>query len=163
MGAGKTSVGKRLASRMKLPFYDLDHELENQEKLSVQEIFDKNGEKYFREIERQWIEQMKVEKGVISLGGGTPCEVGMMDLINSKGTTVYIKPSLGIIVSRLIQSKTKRPLIEAFKSDKVALSDFVAKKLEEREVHYLKADIVFESSDVKADKLDELVDLLTSA
>lgn len=162
MGAGKTSVGKRLASRLKLPFIDMDQAIEQVQGHRVSELFAKNGETHFRKLEQEWISHLSAESAVISLGGGTPCQDGIMDLLNQKGLTVYVKASTGILVSRLSQAKSKRPLIDEFKQDTDKLTSFVETLLAEREVHYDQAKITFDASDVKSENLDQLVKKILS-
>ena len=160
MGAGKTTLGKRLASKLNMSFIDMDQALEMQEGLSVEEIFSLRGEDHFRELEQKWINDLNDQSAVISLGGGTPCQKGIMDFLREKGFPIYVKVNSGIIVSRLMNAKTVRPLIEPYKNDKDALLQFVEKKLSDREPYYLKSKMIFESSDVKADRLDLMADLV---
>ena len=163
MGAGKSSVGKRLAARLELPFIDMDHAIEKQEGKSISELFENNGETHFRNLEREWINGLNTESAVVSLGGGTPCQDEIMDLLNKKGLTVYVKASIGILVSRLGNAKSKRPLIDEIKDDSEKLTSFVDSLLSEREVHYNRAKLIFDGSDVNAENLEKLAEQILSS
>ena len=160
MGCGKTSLGKKLAKKMDAKFIDLDKVLEKEEQMSVPKIFELKGEPYFREIESQWLSKFKGKDTIISLGGGTPCYHENMELINTIGSSVYLKMDASLLTDRLYNSIQKRPLIEEFKRDKVALSTKIESMLAEREPFYAKANITFEASNVSSSKLDCLVELI---
>ena len=72
MGVGKSTIGKKLARKLKLKFIDIDRLIEKKEKSSISEIFSQNGESYFRKIEKNiTLEELKKDNCVIALGGGT--------------------------------------------------------------------------------------------
>jgi shikimate kinase len=160
MGAGKSSLANRLSSRLEIPFVDMDQDIENQQGKSIHAIFEQSGEEHFRTLEKQWIHQLSSDNKLIALGGGAACSDEIMDILRKKGVPVYLKVSDGILTSRLMNSKTNRPVIEPFKEDKNKMLDFVKMKLKEREKFYLKSKIIFESSDIKAEGLDLLADLI---
>ena len=83
MGSGKTTIGKYLSEKSYIPFFDLDTYIETKEKLSITDIFDKKGEIYFRKIEHLYLKEFLQDNDsyVLSLGGGTPCYAGNMDII----------------------------------------------------------------------------------
>ena len=138
MGVGKTSIGKKLAKKLSLNFLDTDKWIEKQAGKTISEIFKENGETIFREWERKSIEQFRnEEKIVISTGGGLPCFHDNMQVLNSIGTTIYLKSSTERITEQLKQSKIKRPLIEG-KSDH-ELETYIKNTVEEREKYYLQA------------------------
>lgn len=161
MGAGKSSLGKKLASKLNLSFLDLDEVIEKEQKMTVDEIFESKGEEHFRSLEKDWIFNLTDQAGVYALGGGTPCQDGIMELLREKGVPVYVKVAPGIIVSRLQSSETIRPLIAPFKDDKSQLMTYVQEKLQERQSFYLKSKIIFESSNMNAEKLELLADLIS--
>jgi shikimate kinase len=161
MGAGKSSLGNRLSNRLGIQFIDMDQSIENQEGKTIDAIFSDEGEDHFRSIEKQWLNDLSNEENaVIALGGGAACSNQIMELLRNKGVPVYLKVSNGILVSRLMKAKTKRPIIDSFKNDKKAMTDFVSVKLSDREPYYLKAKIIFESSDINAEDLALLSDLI---
>jgi shikimate kinase len=80
---------------------------------------------------------------VVSLGGGTPCFFNNMSFLKKTGKTVYLQTPVGILVSRLMQSKTERPLLAGKNED--AVKDFMEKQLQQREKFYLKADHIVQN------------------
>ncbi|NVO03809.1 MAG: shikimate kinase, partial [Bacteroidetes bacterium] len=114
MGCGKSSFGKRLANKLGLSFVDLDIEIETSKGRSVSEIFALEGEKVFRCYETETlIQNTEKDNLIISTGGGTPCFNENMDLINSKGISIYLKMSSESLLHRLVNSKKERPLIKS--------------------------------------------------
>jgi len=157
MGSGKSTLGKKIASRLNFLFIDMDIEIEKQEKKSVQEIFQSQGEQNFRAIETTWLQKFAEKNVVVATGGGAPCSENNLQLIQKKGITIYLKSSPENLTNRLFQAKNTRPLINQFKQDKNELLNFVQTKLAEREPFYFKSDLVIDSLDMNAEKLDELV------
>lgn len=162
MGAGKTSVGKRLAAKLGREFVDSDRAIENQMGNKIAEIFEEFGESHFRKLEKDFISNLSDSPKVIGLGGGTPCQEGMMELINSKGITVFLNVSVGILVARLMNAEDNRPLISEIKADKDKLTAFVNAKIQEREKHYRQANFIFDANDINATKMQSLIDELSS-
>lgn len=159
MGSGKTTLGKKLAKKLNCSFFDLDKEIEKVAVLSVNEIFENHGETYFRELESKILKSLILNNKnfVLSLGGGTPCYHKNMELINNSGISVYLKYNAGILASRLINAKTKRPLIKNL--DENQLKAFVTEKLTEREAFYNQAKFVVESNSVR---VEDILDLNTT-
>ena len=157
MGSGKSTLGKKIASRLNYGFVDMDVEIEKEEKKSVAEIFQSQGESYFRNLEQNWLINFSSQKFVIATGGGAPCSKTNFEMIHKKGISIYLKSSSENLTNRLFQAKSKRPLINEFKQDKDRLLKFVQSKLAEREVFYEKCDLIINSIDVDAEKLDGLV------
>lgn len=145
MGAGKTTLGKVLAQVMNLTFLDLDNFIEEHYHRTISQIFAEVGEDGFRRMEHDaLVEASKFEDVVISLGGGTPCFMGNMQIVNNAGISIYLKPSEEVLLRRLIKGKAKRPII-ADKNDE-ELRAFIHAALEKREPYYLQSNIIFESS-----------------
>ena len=142
MGVGKTTIGKVLSKKLGIQFIDLDNYIENRFRKTIQEIFDVNGEDKFRRIEREMLrEVVAFENVVIATGGGTPCFYDNIDVMNKQGVTIYIKASVGQLVSRLLASKTVRPILKGKSTEE--LKDFVAIHLAEREAYYTKAKLTY--------------------
>lgn len=135
MGAGKTTIGKALASNLGLMFYDLDWYIETRMHRTVAEIFEERGEEGFREIEHNMLHEVaEFENVVISCGGGTPCFYDNMEYMNRQGMTLYLKASPEVLAAHLRMGKSVRPLILG-KNDE-ELRQFIIESLESREPYY---------------------------
>jgi shikimate kinase len=141
MGSGKTTIGIQLARKLFLNFTDLDDFIEEKEQQSIKEIFKQKGEIYFRKIEHKYLKQFinENESYVLSLGGGTPCYAGNLDLIlkDKKSLSFYLRGSIPTLFKRLSENKFKRPLISDLSDDQ--LTEYIAKHLFERSLFYDKA------------------------
>ena len=83
MGSGKSTLGKRLAKKMSWEFLDMDKVLEEQEGMTVTQIFQEKGEAYFREAETQFLQGLDPSMNrIVATGGGAPCHTNNMDLMN---------------------------------------------------------------------------------
>ncbi len=133
MGSGKTLTTKSLALILKIPFYDTDDEIEKSEKRSVSEIFNINGEDYFRKLETEILVNIS-QKSIVSCGGGLPIHNNNMKLINSKGTSIYLKASNNYLFNRLKNEKKNRPLITNKTNGE--LSKYIKKEVKIREAFY---------------------------
>lgn len=113
MGSGKTSVGLRLSYRLRMPVEDTDKLLERREGRSIKEIFDRDGEAYFRERETALLRELagKQQKVIYSVGGGTPVRPENRELLKKLGTVVYLRISPEKVYERL-QGDTVRPLLQ---------------------------------------------------
>lgn len=142
MGAGKSSMGILLASDLARPFIDLDAYIEEQEQLSISEIFETKGESHFRNLERKYLKDLLKRKGrfVIAVGGGTPCNNKNIDLL-LKYNTIYLKCPIAILADRLWTARKQRPLISLL-DNKRALYNYVQKNLSQRKLYYKQANII---------------------
>ena len=151
MASGKSTIGKHLAAAMYLPFIDLDTYIEEKEEMSITDIFEEKGEIYFRYQEHFYLKELlnSEQKFVLSLGGGTPCYAGNMNLITEKEnvTSIYLNASLKTLVARLLKQKNKRPLVANLSDEK--LHEFVAKHLFERREFYEQANHQLKIDDKK--------------
>ncbi len=138
MAVGKTTIGKELAQRLGLTFYDLDWYIESRMRKSVKAIFDERGEEGFRLIEHNMLHEVaEFENVVISCGGGTPCFFDNMDYLNQQAETYYLKATPETLFKHIKMAKGVRPLLMN-KSDE-ELKAFIAEQLEKREPYYNKA------------------------
>ncbi|NDF11679.1 MAG: shikimate kinase [Proteobacteria bacterium] len=142
MGAGKSTVGQKLAESLKIPFVDSDHTIEKEQKATVSEIFDKKGERYFRKLERQVISRylQQAEPVVLATGGGAFIEPATRKLIKKKGRSVWLRAEFDTLLERVSRKKT-RPLLE--KGDKAAI---LKDLMEKRYPVYAQSDIVVDTT-----------------
>jgi len=110
MASGKTSYGRKAAKSLNLPFIDLDATIEDTSGMSIAELFEKRGEKAFREIEIKTLESHLPFQGIISLGGGTVCNPEVWPLLKSNGVTVFLDMPFEQCLGRIRTSKKSRPL-----------------------------------------------------
>ena len=140
MGSGKSSLGKKLAGKLSMQFYDLDKIIENKSGHNVSEIFKLFGEDYFRELERKCLTEVILQDDfVLATGGGTPCYFDNMELINRVGISVYLDMDNKSLFNRLKSSKKIRPLIFGM-TDK-DLEDYIENTLHIRRFNYESANI----------------------
>lgn len=112
MGSGKTTIGKLLGEKLTLRSIDIDVVIEQNEKRTVSEIFQNEGEKYFRNIERETIKKNFTNKDlIISLGGGAFEDQLTQELLLKNSTVIYLKTSPNVILER-IKNNTNRPLLK---------------------------------------------------
>ena len=133
MGVGKTTIAKLLADKLKLPFFDTDQIIEQQEKRSIAKIFRKEGELYFRMLETELLKQYNSE-GIVACGGGLVIHNNNMELINSKGISIYLKASANCLYNRLKDDKERRPLIDNITNEELKL--YIKKELKNRSPFY---------------------------
>jgi shikimate kinase len=160
MGCGKSTLGKKLAKKMSYSFIDLDKEIEISKNESIQDIFDKDGESFFRDFETSWLNNYKGNYSIISLGGGTPCFNKNMELINSIGTSIYLKMKSSSLTTRLHNSKQKRPIIEKYKDDKIKLEENIIEMLSIREPYYNQANLTFKGSYMTDSKIELIINAI---
>ena len=112
MGVGKTSIGKRLAARLCVPFADADDEIEKAASLSITEIFAKFGEEYFRDGERRVIARLiEGEPKVIATGGGAFVNGGTRALILERATSIWLNADVKVLANR-VSRRDHRPLLK---------------------------------------------------
>ncbi|MCD4789515.1 MAG: shikimate kinase [Bacteroidales bacterium] len=156
MGSGKTTVGKRLAGKLGYDFIDLDEMIEKKYHITINNIFNKFDENAFRLIEQKTLtETFKLKNTVISTGGGTPCFFNNMQLINKHGTSVYLKMHKQSLYDRLINSKTKRPLLTGKTPNEIL--NYIGMQLHHREPYYLQSSIIIKGESINTDLLENAV------
>lgn len=111
MGAGKTAVGRALAAKIGVPFLDSDAEIVKAANMSIAEIFERDGEAFFRTKETQVIDRLlDEERGILSTGGGAFLAEGNRSLISEKGVAVWLDADLELLWQR-VKHKDTRPLL----------------------------------------------------
>jgi shikimate kinase len=156
MGAGKSTIGRRLAARLRLPFLDADVEIETAAGMSIPDIFVAHGEPQFRDGEARVIARL-LDSGpaVIATGGGALMREETRSRIRAKAVSIWLKADADIIMKR-VKRRADRPLLQT--EDPAAT---VSRLLEAREPVYQNADLTILSRDVPHDRIvDECVDAL---
>ena len=157
-GSGKSSLGKRLARRLRLRFVDTDKFVELNEGASVADIFHYGGEEYFRRTERNAVESLysEGENMIVATGGGLPTWGDNMEWLNDHGVTIYLRRSPEQILSRMsAYGREKRPMFRG-KSDEELLA-FMKAQMSEREGFYAKAHISVDCTPISDDEAVEVV------
>ncbi|MFV5686418.1 shikimate kinase [Flavobacterium sp. GB2R13] len=140
MGCGKSTIANKLSKIIEIPFVDLDKKIEEKINLSINAIFEKYGEIYFRKLEHEVFVELlnSPDNLIIGLGGGTPCYANNHELLKSDNvTSVYLKASIETLFNRLNHNKSKRPLIADKSEDE--MKEFIAKHLFDRSFYYNQA------------------------
>jgi|TARA_B110000305_G_C19245527_1_gene542118 shikimate kinase len=160
MGSGKTTISKLLANKLQLPFYDTDHEIEKNENRSISDIFKKEGELYFRKLETEVLKSIN-QNSIIACGGGLPIYNNNMELINSKGISIYLKASVNILFNRLKKEKESRPLINSKTNEE--LEFYIKNELQNRNPFYtLSSRIILLDDKSNDDILGEINTLIST-
>ncbi|MFA7419601.1 MAG: shikimate kinase [Melioribacteraceae bacterium] len=148
MTSGKSTIGPILANVLGLEFFDLDRVIEDEEQLSVVEIFEKHGENYFREAESKILNRLaEKDRIVISLGGGTIANQNNFDMMRQNGKIIYLKVSPNTLYKRL-KHKTDRPIFRDLVLGDNTEEEFlkrIKELLEKRRALYERADIVIDT------------------
>ena len=159
MGAGKTAVGKVVASKLGVPFLDADTEIEKAANMSIQEIFIRDGEEFFREREAQVILRlMKGSPTILSTGGGAFIQRTNRQAINLLGVSLWLDVEVDLLWSR-VKNKDTRPLLKSLNP-----YDTLKKLHLERQPIYKKADISVKASSryTVEDMAQKVIDSLLS-
>jgi shikimate kinase len=156
MGAGKTTIGRRLSARLRLPFVDADSEIEAAAGMSIPDIFETHGEPHFRDGEARVIARL-LDGGpaVLATGGGAFMREETRSRIGGKAVSIWLKADADVIMKR-VKRRADRPLLQT--ADPAAT---VGRLIEEREPVYRHADLTIASRDVPHEKIvDECMDAL---
>jgi len=144
MGAGKTSVGRRLAEKLRIPFVDADHEIESAAGKTIAEIFADHGEPYFREGERRVLARLLGDGAkVLATGGGAFMNDETRDRIRERGVSVWLKADLPLLMKRVMK-RQDRPLLRNDDPEAV-----MRNLIDQRYPVYRQADVIVDSRDVQ--------------
>ena len=142
MGAGKSKIGRRLAARLKLSFFDSDQEIEAAAGESIEEIFANRGERVFRDGERRVIARLLAQPvHVLATGGGAFMDPATRQLIGERGVSLWLRADLDVLVSR-VSRRNNRPLLKSGDARAV-----LAALIEQRHPVYAEADVVVDSGE----------------
>lgn len=158
MGSGKSSIGRRLAAALDLPFVDADTEIEHAAGMTIEDIFKTHGEPYFREGEERVIRRL-LQGGpqVLSTGGGAVVSAQTRSAIAKGGVSLWLDAPVDLLMQR-VSRRDNRPLLKT--EDPRAVLE---RLLSERRPYYAEADIRYESRDAPHDvAVDEILSLLYS-
>jgi shikimate kinase len=156
MGAGKTSIGRKLAERMRVSFVDADHEIEKASGCTITEFFEKYGEKEFRRGEKRVIARLlKSWPSVLATGGGAFMDLETRTMIKNTAVSVWLNADLNTLDGRLAR-RSGRPLLQT-KNPRATLQSL----MEKRYPIYAEADMTVETTngsvDVTVDKVYESI------
>jgi shikimate kinase len=142
MGAGKSKIGRRLAARLNLPFFDSDHEIEMAADESIEEIFANRGEQVFRDGERRVIARLLDQPvHVLATGGGAFMDEVTRRVIERRGVSVWLRADLDVLVLR-VSRRNNRPLLKVGDARTV-----LAELIERRYPVYGEANVIVESGE----------------
>ena len=142
MGAGKSKVGRRLALRLGLPFFDSDREIETAAGETIEEIFANRGERVFRAGERRVIARLLAQPvHVLATGGGAFMDPATRELVARRGVSLWLRADLDVLVSRVLR-RSNRPLLK--QGDPLVI---LAELIERRYPLYAEADVVVDSGE----------------
>ena len=148
MGAGKTTVGKKLAQRLGYLFIDTDLEIEKKQGCSISEIFKYAGEECFRDLETEILQKLQSKQNiVIATGGGMVLRDKNRNLMQSLGTRVYLQVELQELMRRL-KKDNKRPLLQKSKPEELILE-----MLQKRKHIYEEAECIIETTDLSPQQM----------
>lgn len=159
MGSGKSSIGKMTAQILQWDFYDVDKWIEKEQKKTIAEIFSKEGEATFRELETKMIKELSQKNNcVIAPGGGAPVFKENWDALKKNGRIVWLKAS----PQKLLERVEKKPLsLRPLLMGKTSTLETISTLLNKRENFYKKADWILETDALSLDQASlEIVNFL---
>ncbi len=147
MGAGKTKIGRRLASRLNLPFFDSDNEIEAAAGETIEEIFRNRGEAVFRDGERRVIARLLQQPvHVLATGGGAFMAPATRAAIRERGVSVWLRADLDVLLARVLR-RSNRPLLQ-YSDPRAVLAELITR----RHPIYAEADLVVDSGEGAAEQ-----------
>lgn len=150
MGCGKSTVGRQLADELGFAFIDSDEQIEASVGMTIRELFEKQGEAAFRELETSFVSELDAkENTVVSVGGGLPCHHHLMDSLKRLGTVIYLETTPRTLTARLESERSQRPLLSTVPD----LTEFIEQKLGERSGIYQQAHFTVTTDDKTVEQL----------
>lgn len=157
MGAGKTTVGRKLAQLLDLPFRDTDAEIETAARMTIAELFAAYGEPEFRKLEARVVARLALEgPQVLATGGGAFMAAATRAVLRERSVTVWLRADIDVLMERVGRRNT-RPLLTAADDPRAVMEDLIAR----RYPVYGEADITIASRDVRREVIaDEIMEAL---
>jgi len=150
MGCGKSSIGRRLGVRLRLPFVDADVEIEQAAGMTIPEIFTEHGEPYFRDGERRVIRRLLLQgPQVLATGGGAYMNAETRANIAHAGISLWLKADIDVLLKRVAR-RSNRPLLKAANPAEV-----MQRLMNERYPVYAQADATLQSREIPHDRIVE--------
>ncbi len=161
MSSGKTTLGPALATKLGIPFFDLDKEIEKNEHKTTAEIFQSEGEDPFRAIEKKNLNTfIKTHPDfVLATGGGTPCFFNNMEVMKKSGLTIFLNVGVKELVRRNLNSTELRPLLHGMNA--LQMQAFITEHLKQRLPYYKKASLTLKEDDNDLERLIQEIRLMT--
>ena len=154
-GTGKSYWASTLATACDMPFIDLDSYIEEKMQMTISDYFEQYGEASFREKEQELLLQIiayKEKNQVVACGGGTPAFFDNLQKMKDAGCVVYLQAEMEVIVQRLANSATRRPLLEG-KEINSALSELY----DQRYPFFSQADYIFDVESISVAKFEKII------
>lgn len=150
-GSGKSTFGKILSDKLKLPFMDLDSQIVENQQMSIPDIFKSKGEEKFRVIERKNLELIikNNDQFLLATGGGAPCFFNNMAIMISSGLVIFLNENIDEIVRRVLVEKSTRPLIE--KIDNKSMTQNLRSLHQKRIPYYSQSHITLNPNEINLD------------
>jgi shikimate kinase len=141
MGVGKSSIGRRLAARLGVPFVDADAEIEKAAGMSIADIFARHGEPYFRSGEARVLARL-LDSGpqVLASGGGAVMNADTRAAIKAKGVSIWLKAEIDVLLRRVAKRRNERPMLQTDDPSETLRQLLIA-----REPFYAQADLIVQS------------------
>ncbi|MGC9373511.1 MAG: shikimate kinase [Bacteroidales bacterium] len=157
MASGKSTIGKKLAHKLNLPFVDLDTYIEKKFNTTIRFLMYEKGQEEFRVIEKEALSEVieKYKDAIISTGGGTPCFFDNMERMRKNGTTIYLEIDVPTLVNRLLYAKNDRPLI--WGKSKEDLTIYAKELMNKRKSDYEQADFKVDGKNLNVKTLVDLI------
>ena len=157
MGAGKSTIGKKLAHRLGLTFFDLDKLIEAKAGCSISDIFKFLGETAFREMEQACLQTFQTKDHfLLACGGGTPCFYDNLSVMKNQGLVVYVDLQDSVLYERLSKAKKIRPSIVGM--DEKQLKEFISNQLKVRMSFYEQADLTISGLSINVSVIVEQIE-----
>lgn len=145
-GSGKSTLGKQLTDLLNQPFFDLDDVIENKEGRSITQIFEEQGEDYFRKVESKYLKEFDEVFFILATGGGTPCYFDNLRFMKKSGFVIYLDVPIEELEVRLNKCDTSlRPKLSGKN-----LTSTLQEILADRELYFNQADLIISQSSIEA-------------